>query len=67
MMKLVSLQKLVNQWFDAIEFDDPNTAQLLCKIIPAHCPFEREIKLCNYTFGTHSTPAQAQPCLRASS
>ncbi|MEI2579674.1 Mo-dependent nitrogenase C-terminal domain-containing protein [Scytonema sp. PRP1] len=49
MMKLVSLQKLVNQWFDAIEFDEPKMAQLLCKIIPARCPFEREIKLCNYT------------------
>jgi hypothetical protein len=49
MFKLVGLQSLVCQCFDAIEVRDPKVAQLLCKIIPTHCPFAREIKLFNHT------------------
>jgi hypothetical protein len=45
MVKIVGLRSLVCQWFDAIEVHDPKIAQLLCKMIPARCPFEREIKL----------------------
>lgn len=45
MAKLVDIRRLACQRFDAIEFHDPKVAQLFCKIIPAHCPFEREIKL----------------------
>ena len=48
MVKLFGLQRLVCQWFDAIEIHDPKVAQLLCKMIPAHCPFKREIKLFDY-------------------
>jgi Mo-dependent nitrogenase C-terminus len=44
-MKLINLWSLVGQWFDAIEIRDRKLAQLLCKMIPAGCPFEREIKL----------------------
>lgn len=47
--KLVGLQSLVYQWFDAIEVHDPKVAQLLCKMIPARCPFEREIKIFDHT------------------
>ncbi|MBD2211939.1 Mo-dependent nitrogenase C-terminal domain-containing protein [Nostoc linckia FACHB-104] len=49
MMKLVSLQKLVDKWIDAIEFHNPHVAQFLCQIIPARCPFEQEIKLFRYS------------------
>lgn len=49
MVKLVGLKSLVCQWFDAIEVHDPKVAQLLCKMIPARCPFKREIKLFDYT------------------
>ncbi|WP_071599851.1 Mo-dependent nitrogenase C-terminal domain-containing protein [Mastigocladopsis repens] len=36
---------LVQQWLDTREIQNPNVARLLCKIIPAQCPFERNIKL----------------------
>ena len=35
----------VRQWLDAIEISDPRTAKLLCSLIPAQCPFAREVKL----------------------
>lgn len=49
MVKLIGLRGLVCQWFDAIEVHDPKVAKLLCKTIPASCPFEREIKLFDHT------------------
>lgn len=45
MVKLIGLRSLVCQWLDAIEVHDPKLAQLLCKMIPARCPFERNLKL----------------------
>lgn len=38
----------VRQWLEAIEIHDPKIARLLCKLIPAQCPFERQIKF-NHT------------------
>lgn len=35
----------VRQWLDAIEIHDPKVARFLCKMIPAQCPFEQNIKL----------------------
>jgi Mo-dependent nitrogenase C-terminus len=32
-------------WLDAIEFHHPKVARMFCKLIPASCPFERDIKL----------------------
>lgn len=34
----------VRQWIEAIEVHDPKVARLLCKMIPAHCPFARDLK-----------------------
>jgi Mo-dependent nitrogenase C-terminus len=34
-------------WLSSIEIYDSEAAQLLCRIIPASCPFERDIKLFN--------------------
>lgn len=39
----------VRQWLESIEIHDPKLAQFLCKMIPARCPFEREIKLFDHT------------------
>lgn len=37
------------------------TARLFCKLIPAHCPFERDIKLLGYTI--HIPPlCKLNPC-----
>ncbi|HEY9624082.1 MAG TPA: Mo-dependent nitrogenase C-terminal domain-containing protein [Crinalium sp.] len=35
----------VRQQLDSIEIRNPETARFICKIIPSHCPFEREIKI----------------------
>jgi len=36
---------LLRQWLEAIEIHNPKLARFLCKMIPAQCPFERDIKL----------------------
>lgn len=56
LVKFISLWGLVCQWFDEIEVDNPKVIQLLCKVIPASCPFEREIKLFDHTL-FHIPPA----------
>ncbi|MGL5193642.1 MAG: Mo-dependent nitrogenase C-terminal domain-containing protein [Chroococcales cyanobacterium] len=35
----------LKQWLDRLEIRDRQMAHNLCKLIPAQCPFEREIKL----------------------
>ncbi|MEG4943356.1 Mo-dependent nitrogenase C-terminal domain-containing protein [Microcoleus sp. F4-D5] len=35
----------VRQWLDRIAVADPQVARWLCQIIPAQCPFERDIQL----------------------
>jgi tellurite resistance protein len=37
----------VRDWLDQLEIHDPKLAHFLCKMIPAQCPFERDI----YFFG----------------
>ncbi|MGG6265277.1 Mo-dependent nitrogenase C-terminal domain-containing protein [Leptolyngbya sp. AN03gr2] len=39
------LLKPIRNWLDSIEVNDRKSAHLVCKLIPAQCPFEREIKL----------------------
>jgi Mo-dependent nitrogenase C-terminus len=48
-VKISNLQTLVHQRFDDIEVHDRKTAHLFCKMIPASCPFEQDIKLFNRT------------------
>lgn len=38
-----------SQFLESIEIHNSRIAHLLCQIIPARCPFERDIKLFNYT------------------
>ena len=39
----------VRQWLESLEISDPKVARLLCNLIPARCPFAREIKLFDHT------------------
>lgn len=39
------LLKPVKQWLDSIEIHNEKQGNLICQLIPAQCPFEREIKL----------------------
>lgn len=44
-MFINSLKNKVCQWLETVEVHDPKLAHLFCKLIPARCPFERNIKL----------------------
>ena len=35
----------VRQWLDKMEIHDPKVARFLCRMIPAQCPFERDVVL----------------------
>lgn len=41
---------IVRHWLDSIEVNNRKVAKLICKLIPASCPFAREIKLFGHTF-----------------
>lgn len=35
----------VRNWLDTVEVNDAVFARWICKLIPAQCPFERDVKL----------------------
>ncbi|MDX2273258.1 MAG: Mo-dependent nitrogenase C-terminal domain-containing protein [Cyanobacteriota bacterium] len=37
--------KTLQQWLDHIEIRDPRIAHWICQVLPAQCPFERDIVL----------------------
>jgi hypothetical protein len=37
------IQKLFSPAFEHIQLNDPQTARLICRLIPANCPFERDV------------------------
>ncbi len=39
----------LRQWIDNLEIRDPQVAQLIYKLIPAQCPFARDIKFLGRT------------------
>lgn len=41
------LLKPIRQWLDDIEIKNSQVARLIAKLIPAQCPFERDITLFN--------------------
>ncbi|WP_414582739.1 Mo-dependent nitrogenase C-terminal domain-containing protein [Scytonema sp. PCC 10023] len=41
--------QFLRQWLESLEIRNYKAAQLLCKLIPSQCPFERKIKLFNQT------------------
>lgn len=43
--KPFDLLQPVRQWLDQVEVHNPKLAHRLCKMIPAQCPFERDVKL----------------------
>jgi len=40
---------LVRRWLDQIEIRHPQLAHSICRLIPAQCPFERDIKILGHT------------------
>jgi hypothetical protein len=47
--KTFDLLQPVRQWLDKVEIKNPDMAHRLCKLIPAQCPFERDVKLLGRT------------------
>jgi hypothetical protein len=45
----LNLLTALRQRLNSIEVRNPKMAQLLCQLIPSHCPFERTIKFFNFT------------------
>ncbi|HEY9653045.1 MAG TPA: Mo-dependent nitrogenase C-terminal domain-containing protein [Coleofasciculaceae cyanobacterium] len=43
--KTVDLLQPVRKWINQFELTSPKMAHLLCQLIPAQCPFERDIQL----------------------
>lgn len=43
--KTFDLLQPVRQWLDKVEVKSPELAHRLCQLIPAQCPFERDVKL----------------------
>jgi hypothetical protein len=43
--KTFDLLHPVRQWLESVNVNSPEMAHRLCQLIPAQCPFEREIKL----------------------
>ncbi len=41
----IDVLKPARTWLDGLDIDDPRVARFLCKMIPAQCPFERDVKL----------------------
>jgi hypothetical protein len=39
----------LRQWLNQIEVRNPKLAHRLCKIIPAQCPFERDVRFFSHT------------------
>ena len=37
--------KPVREWLDNLSVDDPRLARFVCKLVPAQCPFERDVTL----------------------
>jgi hypothetical protein len=50
MRNLISdLLNPIRQWLDNLEIHNPEVALFLYRVIPAQCPFARDIKLFGYT------------------
>jgi len=43
--KTLDLLQPLRQWLDNVEVRNPKLAHRLCKLIPAQCPFERDVKV----------------------
>jgi hypothetical protein len=37
----------LRQWLNGLDIGNPTQAHLICQLIPAQCPFEREIRIGN--------------------
>ncbi len=43
--KSIDLLFPIKQWLNHLEINDPRIARFICSLVPAQCPFHREIKI----------------------
>ena len=43
--KRIDILRPVRHWIDQIQITNHRTAHIICRVIPSHCPFERDISL----------------------
>ena len=46
---LDALLEPLRQWLDSLDTHDANVAKWVCKLIPAQCPFERDVQFMGRT------------------
>lgn len=51
----------LRQWLDQIEIHDPEMARLIARLIPAQCPFERDIIIFGHKVGHIPPLCQLNP------
>lgn len=44
-----NLSRLVSDWLESLEVREAKIAHFLCRLIPAHCIFERDVKISGRT------------------
>jgi hypothetical protein len=44
------IQRLIQPALNRIETNNPKTARLICSLIPANCPFERDVVVLGHKF-----------------
>lgn len=44
-----NLLQPVSHWLESLQVKEAKTARFLCRVIPAHCIFERDVKLLGRT------------------
>ncbi len=45
--KTINIWQLPQQWLENLEIKEPTMARLIIRLVPAQCPFAREIRLFN--------------------
>lgn len=45
--KTVNIWQIPQQWLENLEIKEPTMARLIIRLVPAQCPFAREIRLFN--------------------
>lgn len=60
--KTINIWQLPQQWLENLEIKEPTMARLIIKLIPAQCPFAKEIRLFNRIIFRIPPLCKLNPC-----
>ena len=60
--KSLNLWRFVRQWLENVEIKEEQTARRIIELIPAQCPFAREIRVFNKVFFRIPPLCKLNPC-----